>query len=99
MSWSITMVVVHGFALIWLVALLRNAPDFLQRLILVLLALSALGILTAHVIELLGLWTHWLVKRVPLELEHAAVLLYVFRLWFLERICPTLSRHSHSSRP
>lgn len=96
MSWSITLLGVHVAFLFCLALLWRATPDWLQRLVLGLLMAAAMVFVIASLAELVGTGMHWLWKRVALEIEHVAVLLYIFRQIHVRYVCPTLSAHSHS---
>lgn len=97
MAWHVTMLFVHICALGALAALYRHSPDSLQRLVIALLVVSSAVFLAASAAALSGYWLHWQITRLAHELEHIAVLLYVFRLFVAdqERRClPTPSQHS-----
>lgn len=101
MSWHVTLLFVHTFALVALGGLLRHCPDRLQCVVLWLLIIANLVLLYANASALLGGWMHWMVTRIGYELEHIAVLFWVFRTFIndQERRCLPNSSLSYRSSP
>lgn len=81
MIWNVTLLMVHIFALLALAMLFKNSPDALQRIVIGLLFASTGVYICTGSAALLGYWSHWLVGRIAFQIEHIAVLLYVFRLF------------------
>lgn len=101
MSWNVTMLFVHLAALCTLVALFRHSPGNLQRLVIALLMGSSTIFLGANAMALAGDPLHWQITRLAHELEHLAMLLYIFRLLVNtqeQRCLPTPSARSQHLR-
>jgi len=104
-SWSITLFVVHLFALAGVVALYRRAPCWMQKLSVFGLILAMSIASAAYAVALvgriwpeLGLWGAWEIFAIGLLLEHLAVLLMIFRLVYQTVLWPTSLHRSPSSR-
>lgn len=97
MSWDITTLMVHLAALVLLVLLARRPPDPLQFMVVWTLILAFCIHVAAAAIALSGGYVHWSVSRIALQLEHVAVLLYVFRLFYLECVCKNSQPRSRPS--
>jgi hypothetical protein len=93
------MLVLHAAAAVSLGFLYRNAPCWMQKVVVGLLFSSVLVLVYVYVDALTGARAHWMVKRAALEIEHIAVLLYVFRLIHQRLIAWTSSAPSRSSLP
>jgi p-aminobenzoyl-glutamate transporter AbgT len=79
-DWNITMLAIHLVALVLAALLYTRAPCWLQRLVVAGLAIAFAVISLAYVLALRGVDSWWHVLLVGFALEHAAVLLYVFRI-------------------
>lgn len=101
MSWDITMLFVHLVALCALGILAKDAPDILQKLVLGTLICAAAVLCYYYAAKLFGLDCTGFLAGVAHEIEHVAVLLYVFRIFVAdqERRClQNFSQHSRSSQ-
>lgn len=98
MSWELTMVFVHGAALVGLVMLWRRPPCWMQKLVVLILFLAMLVLLVGGFVWLAG-WVEEArhLYRIGLLLEHSAVLLWIFRLIYQDRVQWTSSKHYPSS--
>ena len=87
MGWNLTLLLVHLLWLGMLVALVRHCPDQLQRLVVALLASSFLVLVWISLADLLPHVfspPRWL-RHASREVEHIAVLFYVFRLFVADQ--------------
>lgn len=80
-QWSVTMLFIHTAAAVGFVMLFREAPCWMQRVIVGLLTLSMTFLAAGDLVTLILKWDHWL-TRIGMGFMHAGVLLYVFRLHF-----------------
>lgn len=93
--WDLTVLMVHIMAVMAAAALFCSAPDRIQKLVLGLVMASGLGMICYYAMQLALLDPHWLIRVAALNLEHVGVLLYVFRLVYVERLsCKKLFQHS-----
>lgn len=102
MTWNMTMLFIHLAALLSLGVLSRDAPDTVQKIVLGTLIIAVSILCYYYAALLFGLACTGYLSNVAHEIEHVAVLLYVFRLFVVdqERRClPNSSQHSHSSQP
>lgn len=72
----------HVIALVIAIYMYRDAPCWIQKLCMVLLALSFTACCAAYIAALVGTSYWWGFLLVAAAFEHTAVLLYVFRLWW-----------------
>ena len=91
MDWLVTLVAVHVLAVIGAAALFWRAPCWMQKLSIFGFTV-ALGVIAMGYVALLGerLGLEWLgggnMIGLGLVIEHIAVLLYVFRMYYRENI-------------
>lgn len=98
MTWNVTLLAMHVLACCACIELAFQAPCWIQKVIMWLFTLAMFIIASAYAYQVANGWHYWLVTRIALEVEHAAVLLYVFRLTFQRySIWATSSDSSHSS--
>lgn len=98
MTWGFTMLFVHLAALCGLCLLYRQAPCWMQRIVVVLLILACTGFVAAQIATLNDMvWEAHLLRRLAFEFEHIGVLLWVFRLIYQDRVQWTSSTRSPSS--
>lgn len=98
MAWDLTLLVVHILAALVCATLYCTAPDWLQKLVLGLLIASSLILVSVYAADLGRLEQPWQIKVIALKVEHLAVLLYLFRLIFVERLsCKSSSQPSRHS--
>ena len=102
-DWLVTLIAVHVLAFIGAAALLARAPCWMQKLSVLGFAV-AIGIIAMGYVALLGQrmylewWGGWQMISLGLAVEHIAVLLYVFRMYYRENIqWPKSSVPSRSS--
>ena len=90
-DWLVTLVAVHILAFLGAVALFSRAPCWMQKLSVFGFAV-AIGIMSMGYAALLGermgleWWGGWQMIDLGLAVEHIAVLLYVFRLYYRENL-------------
>lgn len=96
-SWEITMSFVHLAALAALLMLYRSAPCWMQKLVMGLLIVAMVVFTAAHFAVLAGVWEAHFFFKTAFAIEHVAVLLYVFRLIYQDRLQWTPSPRSPSS--
>lgn len=100
MTWDLTLLAVHIVAALGFTSLYCSAPDWLQKLVLGLLISSSLILVYVYAVEAFSDGAFWLVKLIALKVEHLAVLLYLFRLIFRERMqCRNSLPHYRRSLP
>lgn len=95
------MLFIHIAAMCCLGLLLRDAPDALQKLVLATMFCGAAVLCYYYGARVFGLDCTGYLAGVAHEIEHVALLLYVFRLFVMqqERRClPNSYRPSHSSQ-
>lgn len=98
MVWNISIFVIHLVVLAGLLALFRATPDALQRVVIGLLISAALLYLGNYWMAIIGQPLHWIVRRTAAEVEHWGVLLYVFRLVWVEQVCKNYSQSFRAPR-
>lgn len=98
MTWDITMLFVHLVALCALGILAKDAPDVLQKLVLGTLICAAAVLCYYYGARLFGLDCTGFLAGVAHEIEHVAVLLYVFRLFVADQERRCLQSSSQRSR-
>ena len=98
MTWDITLLTIHICAAMGFAMMFCTAPDALQKLVLGLLMTAALVLVYVYAASAVDRPLHWSWRRIALEVEHIGVLLYLFRLLFVEKIkCKNLQRRSPQS--
>lgn len=98
MSWEFTMLFVHVAALYGLFMLYRRPPCWMQKLVVVVLFLAMSVFALAQVAVLTGAIPEGRpVLRIAFALEHLAVLLWIFRLVYQDRVQWTSSLPSRNS--
>lgn len=84
MSWNLTLMAVHLLAAAGFWCLYPAAPCWMQKWVVALLMVAMTAVAMIYAAALVTGWSwsgdHLLVLMIPLLIEHAAVLLYVFRL-------------------
>lgn len=91
MSWDITLLAVHIGAAMACGMLYCSAPDWMQRIVLGLLVASSLVLVSVYACDTFSYEYPWIVKLIAYKTEHAAVLLYLFRIVYIERLsCKSL---------
>lgn len=96
--WLMTALGIHLMVLAGLVYLWRNAPDWLQKLVVGLL-IAAMAIFAGlEIAELFDKWFHWGVRKYAHLIEHIALVLWIFRLMLKEQEARCLPTSSVSSR-
>lgn len=98
MSWHVTMLFVHIAALGALAAIYRHCPDWIQRGVIWLLVVAGVVFLAADAALIAGSPLRWEFTRLAYELEHLAMLLYVFRLFIVDQERRCLPKQSVPSR-
>lgn len=98
MAWDLTMLLVHAAALFALGAIYKHCPDRIQRAVIWILAFSNIVFLAANAAALSGNPLHWQITRLAHELEHNAMLLYVFRIFITDQERRCLQTPSLPSR-
>lgn len=96
MTWNITVLVMHLLAAFGCLVLARRAPCWMQQIVVLLLAITQVVLVYVYAQKCLGEPAHWMLKAAALELEHVAVLLYVFRLIYQGHVEWTSSVPSRS---
>lgn len=82
LDWLITLLSVHIIALAGTIYLYRGAPCWMQKLSIAILILSFIVCCAAYIAALARVESWWGFLVVAAALEHLAVLLYVFRVWW-----------------
>lgn len=91
MMWDITYLLVHLAALGGVIALFRETPDRLQQIVMGVLVGAMLVYIGADLVVLSGEKRAWVVRLLASRFEHAAVLLWIFRLvWIRTDVCQSL---------
>ena len=86
-EWGLTLLVINAMAAYLFAKLYCEAPDALQKLILVGVMLSSLALVFYYAMILfLGVDLRE-VQALALQNEHVAVLLYAFRLLYVRFLC------------
>lgn len=98
MTWNVTMLFVHLAALCALGVLFRDAPDILQKLVLGALICAAVVMSYYYAARLFDLDCTGYLAGVAHEIEHAALLLYVFRIFVADQERRCLQNSSQPSR-
>lgn len=95
MGWHLASLVVHFALLVMAVMLFRCAPCWMQKLVVVGMALGLLVMCLAFVAGALGhAW--WLyVYLLGLSIEHVAVSIYIFRVVWQGMVKEGLVGHGH----
>lgn len=97
MEWNVTMLAMHAAAFVGAVLLYRDAPCWMQKLVVIGLAISQIGMCVAYSAAINGAWWWPLLERVALANEHIAVLLYIFRLLYRRSVQTwNYSQRSHN---
>lgn len=96
--WLFTAIAIHACVIVALVILYRNAPDWLQKIVIGLLVVAMSIFLGMEIGELFDNYTHWAVRKYAHLIEHIAIVLYVFRLAINEQEARCLPKSSVSSR-
>lgn len=88
LPWTVTLLLVHFTACLCLVSVVTGAPCFLQRLAVVMLIVALGSHALSYGFQLFEetSYTGRVLWRLSLALEHLGVLLYVFRLWYREKV-------------
>lgn len=95
MSWNLTLLAIHILAAYACASVYCSAPGWMQKLVLGLLIVSSLVLVSVFACELFNEDYPWQVKHIAFKIEHSAVLLYLFRIVFIERLsCRRLSPRS-----
>lgn len=102
-DWLVTLIAVHLLAFVGAASLFWRAPCWMQKLSVFLFSI-ALGLITLGYVAMLGermgleWWGGWGMIGFGLAVEHIAVLLYVFRMYYREHIqWPNSSAPSRNS--
>lgn len=95
MYWDLTYLLVHVLALGCAFLLLREAPDWIQQLVIGLFIASSTVYICADLVVLTGEKRAWVVRLIASRVEHTAVLLYLFRqVWIRTGACQFLKSSS-----
>lgn len=86
MDSSLALLIVHILAAFVFAHIFCNAPDTLQKFILALFALTSLTLVGVYAAEVADNPLPGLVKMISYKVEHLAVLLYAFRILYVERL-------------
>jgi hypothetical membrane protein len=98
-AWDLTLLAVHIFAAYGAAMLYCTAPDWMQKLVLANLIAAELVLVGVFAYDAAGQPLHWMVKLLAYKVEHIGVLLYIFRLLFVERVsCRRSSQHYQHSQ-
>lgn len=89
--WSLSMAALHVAVALGFGHLFCTAPDRVQKFILLLMIVSALSLLAYYAAALFGHEPPWEIKAIGYGVEHAGVLLYLFRIYYRENLCPKSS--------
>lgn len=82
LDWLVTLFAVHFLALVAVLYIFKGAPCWMQRVSLILLILAFMGFCGGYLAALMRLPYWWTVLAVAAVMEHFAVLIYVFRVWW-----------------
>lgn len=90
-TWDLTYLLIHVAALVCAFLLLREAPDWIQKLIIGLMIAAAVVYIASDIVVLSGERRAWVVRVMASRVEHTAVLLYLFRqVWIRTGTCQYL---------
>lgn len=85
-------ILVHGMAIVCAVFLLRDVPDWLQGVVIAMFIVSGAVYVFADLAIAGGERRAWVVRVVASRIEHASVLLYLFRqVWIRTGVCKFLN--------
>lgn len=82
LDWLFTLLAVHVVGLVIAIRLFWGAPCWMQKLSVALLILAFAVYCAAYGAALARLEAWWLLLAVAAAVEHLAVMLYVFRIWW-----------------
>lgn len=82
LDWLITLLALHIVALVGAIHLFKGAPCWMQKVSIFLLGLSFITCCAAYIAAIARVEYWWGFLIIAAALEHAAVLLYVFRVWW-----------------
>ena len=95
-AWNFTLLAVHIAAMYGFSLLVPRAPDRLQKAVVWILMIASYLMVFAYSLQIMGRPSeNW--RWIAQEVEHVGVLLYLFRIVYLEHIlCKTSSPASPS---
>lgn len=92
MSMNLTMLVVHVLVALAFALLFKRTPDLLQRVVIGLLIAASIVMVYAYSTGMSGLSDQADAMRwIAQEIEHVGIVLYAFRLYYIDNICKRFS--------
>lgn len=91
LDWLVTLLAVHVLWLVGVIHLFKGAPCWMQRISVGLLVLAFALFCAAYIAAICRLERWWLFLAMGAAIEHLAVMLYVFRIWWQ-------GDHGHANR-
>lgn len=82
LEWLLTLLAVHAVALLGVIVLFKGAPCWMQKVAMGLLIAAFIVFCIAYVAALARIDYWWAFLAIAAALEHVAVLIYVFRVWW-----------------